>query len=121
MGYTHYFETVGQAPTDSEWNQIVAETKKVFKKHKEILCRECDTPKESPIADVDEIFFNGKGNDGHETFVLERTQKGFNFCKTAQKPYDAAVVEVLRAVKAICPNWLRLASDGDEKDFKIFD
>lgn len=121
MGYTHYFEVVGQAPTDKEWEEITSRIEReVFREHEEWLCEEFDLPDSPPIANLENVFFNGRGNDGHETFVVSRDMQGFNFCKTAEKPYDTAVVESLKIIKQVCPNWLKLASDGDEPKKNLF-
>ena len=43
-----------------------------------------------------EIVFNGnpKNEQDHETFYINKQNvyDGFNFCKTARKPYDLAVL-----------------------------
>jgi hypothetical protein len=116
MGYTHYFEQIGQAPTDQQWEQIVAETQQILHKYKKIVCFEDDQPDLPPQVDERIIRFNGKNGLGYETFFLDRFQRGFEFCKTARKPYDAPVVEVLKVVKKIAPTWLKLSSDGDVFD-----
>ena len=51
----------------------------------------------SPVFTSEKISFNGDasvGND-HETFYIEKYDDGFNFCKTARKPYDVAVCVAL--------------------------
>ena len=114
MGYSIYFKQVGKAPDSNQWRRIVNCAKEVFRENKEILCAESDCPKDEPIANHLMICFNGKKNEGHETFLLKPDMVGFNFCKTAEKPYTKAVVDVLKAVKVIAPDWLRVADDGNE-------
>lgn len=116
MGYTSYYSQVGPKPTNAEWEQICAEASAILTRHADIVCRESDQPDDPPQIDGRYIIFNGRAEDGHETMVVDREQQGFEFCKTARKPYDAAVVEVLRAVKKICPKWLELSSDGDGEE-----
>ena len=36
-----------------------------------------------------------------------------HFCKTAYKPYDAAVVDLLIEVREVAPDAITLSSDGD--------
>ena len=52
------------------------------------------------VYGVDFISFNGMGEESHEDFVLSKKQNlspndhrpyKFNFCKTAEKPYDIGV------------------------------
>ena len=77
------------------------------------LCYEYDKPDKPPQIDVDQIRFNGKLADGHETFLLLLSEdENFAFCKTARKPYDAEVKAVLDLVEKHCPGWLRINSDG---------
>jgi len=114
MGYTHYFKQVGPAPTKEQWVKIqkdIAPILGVNYKHGTIQ-RGSDNPNAPEISE-DAIIFNGVEDDGHETFYLAKDQTGFEFCKTARKPYDGVVVSVLRVVKAIVPDWLELSSDGN--------
>lgn len=100
MGYTHYFGIKASRLTNKEREAIASGVKKIIKqdKFKDLLCYEFDEPDKSPLAHSSLIRFNGKGDEGHETFYLDLSGKheGFKFCKTARKPYDDAVVEVLR-------------------------
>jgi hypothetical protein len=50
-----------------------------------------------PTVKEDMIAFNGDGENhlDHESLVLNN-EVGFNFCKTARKPYDYAVRTILR-------------------------
>lgn len=84
-----------------------------------------DTP-EQPAC----IAFNGVGEDAHETFVIDRRravlseddkrsgiQRGWSFCKTARKPYDAAVTACLAYLESI--HRFEVTSDGDERDWEL--
>lgn len=117
MGYTHYFEQEGPSPTDEQWEVICSEVRELFAKHAAIICVEFNRPEDPPELSSRRIAFNGKGTAGHETFILRRQQKGFDFCKTERKPYDEVVIEVLKIVRRHCPRWLRLASDGGDSVF----
>ena len=70
------------------------------------------------------IRFNGRGNEGHETFILfkqkpkseswqRNSKEYFYFCKTARKPYDVAVGLVLLRAEKNAPGVLKVSSDGD--------
>lgn len=75
------------------------------------------------------VRFNGTGELGHETFLIERTIAKdeqdrakpdgtyFAFCKTSRKPYDDLVVAVLVALKHHCPA-VKVSSDGSDKDWR---
>lgn len=112
MGYTHYWNIDStNAPTDEQWGRILRATAGIWIDHANVLARNYD--KDAFRMTDQHILFNGIGNDAHETFVLDRTDKDFNFCKTAQKPYDAAVVAVLKAARRYAPKWIKLSSDGE--------
>jgi hypothetical protein len=78
--------------------------------------------------DADEIWLNGSPLNGqaeddvcHETFCLGRLHTSFQFCKTAQKPYDTVVVACLIAAQVIALEAgfsMKLSSDGDEDDWR---
>lgn len=125
MGYTHYWYQTRDF-TDKEWGTIRVRAESVIDEHRDILCYEEDQPNREPKVDKEHVRFNGKGWDGHETFLLtkkrgprqpflvEGSDEGtFNFCKTAYKPYDAAVVELLLEVREVAPDAITLSSDGD--------
>jgi hypothetical protein len=63
------------------------------------------------------IHINGKGEDGHEDFLLrERFKKAkeqWGFCKTAQKPYDLVVTAMLAVIEHYMgPELFSVSSDG---------
>jgi hypothetical protein len=118
MGYTHYFTPIGPAPTDAQWSNLLREVRAIYERFADVICRESDRADEPPHADDEFIVFNGRKEDGYETFVLERATNEWNFCKTNRKPYDNAVVLVLRAVLRHCPGWLGVSSDGG---YELFD
>ena len=88
-----------------------------------------------PQVDNDVIRFNGWKDDGHETFMLTKekpeqagvlfeqlvqspswnpaAKESFDFCKTARKPYDMAVMLVLLIAHDVAPKSIRISSDGD--------
>lgn len=122
MGYTHYFRLRGKAPSKEQWEKILARVvDEVFEadKYEGILCEEYNKEDRPAVVNDQFITFNGKGDKGHETFYLSRlNQQDFDFCKTARKPYDYAVVDVLRIVKDEAPDWLELSSDGGPEVFR---
>ena len=116
MGYTHYFTQKGETPNEQDWQGIKLRARSILQRHIDIVCREYDSMSEFPLIDDDCIMFNGMADEGHEAFFIAKDQKGFSFCKTAQKPYDEVVVKILKMVQSECPGWLELSSDGDIND-----
>ena len=105
MGYTHYWTI--KEPIDSDAFD------KLQKGIKEIV----ETANEAGISISDEstdgtIAFNGAGRDAHETFVIQLGDTGFNFCKTADKPYDAVVTASLILLKKELGAEVEVSSDG---------
>lgn len=115
MGYTHYWDHPAFA--DDEWKELTTSARKIIRIAEDFfdipLSEDYDTLR-APIVDSKYICFNGYGDEGHETFQIRK--KGDNaFCKTARKPYDAAVVACLIEAARINPefNW---SSDGDGEE-----
>jgi len=141
IGYTHYTYR-NKAFTQDQWEKICLETLDIIVKHcdrkKITLAWEYDSPSERqptlfggakwgpkpPQVDNDVIRFNGWKEKGHETFMVTRelgghkTESGelFDFCKTARKPYDMAVMLVLLSMRRHAPDSVRISSDGDWDD-----
>lgn len=121
MGYTHYIkQPQGIEPTtfarlskeaarvaSIAWSEDLAGAGIAF---------EYNEPEKDPEFTAEVIRFNGKGDEGHETFMLTPEPQEFNFCKTAQKPYDLVVVAIL-CLLAHRTN-AEVSSDGERSDWK---
>lgn len=107
MGFTHYFQS--EKPVTGLQNALPT-IEKILKKYKNLIQLESDD-NSLPECNKDLIFFNGIGDEGHETFVFSSGQSGFHFCKTNRKNYDIVVCEVLIALNFYCPE-LKIDSDG---------
>jgi len=94
MGYTHYFGPMDL--TENQFEKIrmasvrVVELAVVDLGLSLAIERDDDGP---PELSKERIRFNGVGDGGHETFILE--PRGNEFCKTARKPYDIVVIAIL--------------------------
>lgn len=74
-----------------------------------------------PQVDNDVVRFNGWKDEGHETFLVTREkhdsslgkEESFDFCKTAGKPYDLAVMLCLLVMSEAAPRSFRAESDGE--------
>ena len=119
MGYTHYWRQQRDF-TSAEWNELTRLTKLITADGSSILANGFSDRGSQPTIDNEKICFNGIGEDGHETFRITKKKRekadyekqepynrqgeaydrqgAFEFCKTAQKPYDKYVVAVLCAL-----------------------
>lgn len=111
MGYTSYWDPISTP---------IAIPKKALNLCREVIdyghehgviCLESDD-NSPPIVSSKMIRFNGIGENGHETFWWEN-KAGFNFCKTARKPYDLYVCAILLILRFYIN--LPISSDGDEE------
>jgi hypothetical protein len=117
MGYTHYFSKVGVTRDDAirfEMFAIGARTIIEYAtKYDGIVLAGQDGEVEGAWEITDEVVrFNGLGEDSHETFYWGSDADGFNFCKTARKPYDAVVTACLIHLKDCYGDAVSVSSDG---------
>jgi hypothetical protein len=62
--------------------------------------------------------FNGREDDGHETFYIAGDVRGFTFCKTARKPYDVVVTAILCLCEFYTKGTFGVISDGEPSDWQ---
>tara|TARA_R110002167_G_scaffold299151_1_gene503494 strand:- start:652 stop:1098 length:447 start_codon:yes stop_codon:yes gene_type:complete len=116
MGYTHYWRPTRDL-TEDEWDNIRQVAKTILKDNHGIILDNEPTDSQNLSITYESILCNGIGDDGHETFYLTRKMRNdFEFCKTAQKPYDKYIVAMLIAVAQITDS-ISVSSDGDQEDW----
>lgn len=121
MGYTHYWRpTKGIEPsTFARLSEAAAKIVSIAWDEDEVdFAYEYDEPKRDPEFSKELIRFNGVGEKGHETFYLTPEAQGFNFCKTAHKPYDTAVVAILCLLHLYTDGAVKVSSDGEPSDWE---
>jgi hypothetical protein len=113
MGYTVSW-TQNRSFTDLEWQQITDATRSMFNRLKQV--KDGDGTGR-PQVGTKGIIFNGDASKGedYETFQLMKNGYGFNFCKTARKPYDRYVKAVLVVANYYAPGALEVSCDGDDE------
>lgn len=116
MGYTHYWRGTAPVLTDELKGQI----EEVF-----YHCSQNGIPLADGFGEGDpelnetRIWFNGSAavGDDYETFGVEfGGEVSFNFCKTAELPYDIAVVAILAILTHHGQGRFSWTSDGDGTD-----
>lgn len=124
MGYTHYWYTRKEIPAD-KWDAFTNDCKKLLDSDAAegiVWSRE---NKIFPYITDEYCTFDGIGNKGCETFSMSRNRgrresdgESFDCCKTAQKPYDKYVVDVLILAEKHFGDLIRVSSDGHWPDVK---
>lgn len=113
MGYSHYCKL------NKKLNEEVLEdVRKIVEKYSDIIQFESDD-NSKPLVSLDMIRFNGIGEDAYEAFVVEFNEG--DYCKTARRPYDLPVCEVLLVLKHHYKDDFELSSDGfwvSKEEFK---
>lgn len=132
MGYTHYWNLKNTTDKFQKQFAIVVSEITVLKErlpehslsaggyYKEEPLKICgEDGKGKPIINNECICFNGSSKNDlyHEGFYLGKdSERDFNFCKTARKPYDFLVCLVLISA-ANHIDGFEFSSDGNFKDW----
>jgi hypothetical protein len=82
------------------------------------LCNYCGQDRYPP----DPRSQYGRHDLAHETFLIRTVLTDYasdprDFCKTAQKPYDAIVTAILATLEHYAPTIIRVSSDGTPLDW----
>jgi hypothetical protein len=121
MGYTHYY-TVNSEATAEQYEAFLADAHEIIRTaeiYRGIaLANGWGDKLGEWQADTDAVIFNGFNLESHETFSMTPNTVGFNFCKTAYKPYDAVVTACLIALKDAYGDDVEISSDGQWGDWQ---
>ena len=153
MGYTHYFYRKELTHDDETWDLFIKDVKEIARRFNLItsnsqhfitdmkVTRELDIAigdgvdqGGSPIFNNKEVWFNGVGDNSHETMAIykdmshiltntddyrayqrdnwEKNGEVFSCVKTQHKPYDVLVTAVLVLYKYHFKDKVSIASDG---------
>ena len=128
MGYTHYwtFKPIKRGQTkqvNEAYSKAIRACQRIVRTYN--LGRVDETRLAGVTAHTEPgeymgVCFNGTGSLGHEGFVLRdyyKNNEGFNFCKTARKPYDEVVVACLVTLKHYLGDQVQVSTDGDAADW----
>jgi hypothetical protein len=125
MGYTHYW-TFKKIPKGQAKKAELAYQKAVIDAHRIIMYWSnlngglSGYSAHTKLGAYGGINVNGSKSDAHEPFILRehvKQNEGFNFCKTAQKPYDTVVTACLIALQYRLGTLVEVSSDGSELDW----
>jgi hypothetical protein len=125
MGYTHYFrfskpKNITAAEVELKYQQAMRDCTKVvqYVYNKLGISLSGYSAHSSKYGG---LMFNGARFNAHEDFICREhfsQNEHFNFCKTAYKPYDIAVVACLAILKYRLGDSVEISSDGNYKDFE---
>lgn len=127
MGYTHYFRRI-PGYDRAAYAALCADVSAIVGS-----LRDAGSPLAGPLGEglpeitAERVAFNGAAPDDYETFSWEANcchwdpyakpgARVFCFCKTAQRPYDVAVVAVLLCAHYHYGDAVTLGSDGDASE-----
>jgi hypothetical protein len=111
-GYTQYW-TWKEKPDDKALKACIQEMRLIISARTNILANPDGNAGSTAIITETNVDLNGIGELSHEPFVFPG-EPGFNFCKTAGKPYDAVVTACLMVARDHFPiKTLEIDSDGD--------
>jgi hypothetical protein len=109
MGYTHYWNIKKGKILDDLTLEIISQ---IIKENNSMLSYGYSYPNTPEMVSKDMVRLNGKDDDAHEDFHIEFNKEVNDFCKTAEKPYDAMVCQILIALKIFYKNNIIIKSDG---------
>jgi hypothetical protein len=117
MGYTHYWKITERLDKDwDKWTSFLPDAMKIISHASQkldiALADALGETKGEATVSLSGVSLNGYGEDSHESFVLTAEITKFDFCKTAQKPYDRVVVAILILATEYFGNDIEVTSDG---------
>lgn len=121
MGYTHYWYQ-NELP-EKEFKDFTYAVRNLLEATDIPIVGGFGDPGTQPVITSELVSFNGLEDDSHETFYFQRIPDargfssrkdyaGFNFCKTARKPYDIVAVAALCIADVIFEGHIEISSDG---------
>ena len=125
MGYTHYWRfkkpAKGKASqTETAYQRALIDCQRIILTYRAVNGGLSGFSAHTKLGQYGGINVNGSRDDGHETFVLREhfsENEGFNFCKTARKPYDRVVTACLIVLSYRLGDCIEVSSDGDSEDW----
>ena len=109
MGYTNYFEGNGKV-ADEVQKKAFDTIIKLCMDHKDILAGGHGDGE--PELTQECICINGKDEESHEIFLVQKELVEYSFCKTARLPYDLVVMASLIILKYYYGDAIKIDSDG---------
>lgn len=119
MGYTNYF--TAKKTDDGKFPKefVDAVSNIVSNAPCKLTGWDCDKLESKPEVSDERISLNGYGDDGHESFTLVPDGE-WEFCKTAEKPYDIVVKAILITAERMGILSEEFSFDGERETDKMY-
>ena len=122
MGSSHYFEIneiKGMAKVNEmRYKRAIQDCQRIVRTYYKKYGGLSGYSAHTVIGQYGGLSVNGKGQLAHEDFTLREhfnQNKGFNFCKTDDKPYDLVVTACLAVLAHRLGDAFKVSSDGNAK------
>ena len=124
MGYTHFYEIMDES-VDLRVVEVGRDIAEVIRRCEILIGDANGTPDSAPEISSAAIKFNGVKPDNYERFNYppdfefnrhQGLKTGFEFCKTARRPYDIVVCAEMLALKHHLGDAVHISSDGSRKE-----
>jgi hypothetical protein len=119
MGYTNYLSKKHNNVPEGANEAAFEVGKRILARFKDVLADGRGEEGTEPEEHEGNIYFNGIGDESHETCMVPSKVENlddFEFCKTALKEYDPAVVAVYATLEYFYEGAVEFSSDGDLVD-----
>lgn len=128
MGYTHYWYKIKELD-QTKFRDFMDDFETILPHFNNFLATSGDQALE---IGLNLLYFNGIEEQSHETFMFTRVVENkkylqyhnddtkthiFDFCKTAEKPYDIAVTSALIIAKKHFGDDIIISSDGVREEW----
>jgi hypothetical protein len=122
MGYTRYYTIKNNLDETKfkEYSKICKEVCEYLQKEYDYNLVNYEGVEGTQPEFTDKLIsFNGEEDLSHESFSISTMGSGFDFTKTARKPYDSSVLACLYLAKKIFKDSIDISSDGENDDEEI--
>ena len=119
MGFTRYYTVKNKLDKEKfkEYSKVCKQVCEYLQKEEDYkLCNYEGEIGSEPVFSEELISFNGEAELSHESFGISTSSNGFDFTKTARKPYDSSVFACLYLAKIYFGDDIKVSGDDDEDD-----
>lgn len=119
MGFTRYYTVKNKLDKEKfkEYSKVCEQVCNYLQKEENYrLCNYEGEIGSNPTFLEDIISFNGEAELSHESFSISTSSSGYDFTKTARKPYDSSVSACLYLARIYFADDIKVSGDDGEDD-----